>query len=225
MSVSLLKNKVVDLSKKAKIEIDKLPLSNTSAQVVLVLDISKSMNRLYKNGVVQNLVQRILGLAMNLDDDGCIDVILFGTRAYNIKSATIDNLDGYVDREITSKYRIVEATRYSEALNVIKDKYQNAKGDPVFVVFVTDGNNSDKRDTTNLITELSHSPFFFQFVGIGQETFPYLNKLDDLPGRFIDNAGFIKVEDIDSLDDHQLYSGLLNEFPDWIKEAKRKGLI
>lgn len=34
---------------------------------------------------------------------------------------------------------------------------------------------------------------FFKFIGIGKEEFPFLNKLDTLTGRLIDNAGFMKV--------------------------------
>lgn len=43
MSVNLQKT-MVNLSKTAKIEIDKKQLTNVKSQVVLVLDISKSMN-------------------------------------------------------------------------------------------------------------------------------------------------------------------------------------
>ena len=224
MSIDLRKN-VIDLGKKAKIELEKKSISNIKSQVVLVLDISKSMNPLFKNGVIQELIQRILGLALNFDDDGSIDVLLFGTNAYQVAPATLENLDGYVDKEITSNYKIIEATKYATALRLIKEKYKGNKLDPVFVIFVTDGNNSDKKESTELITELSSESIFFQFVGIGKEKFPYLNKLDDLSGRFIDNAGFMHVNDIASINESSLYSSLLNEYPDWLKEASEKGIL
>ena len=224
MSIDLRKN-VIDLSKKAKIEIDKKGLGNVKSQVVLVLDISKSMNRLFKNGTIQELVERILGLALNFDDDGDVDVILFGTRAYQLPSVSIDELDSYVDREIMANYRIIEATKYATALNLINDKYQGNTSDPVFVIFITDGNNSDKKESTKLITDLSKESIFFQFVGIGKETFPYLKKLDELPNRTLDNAGFMHVEDISLIDDSSLYECLLNEYPEWIEEASAKGIL
>lgn len=224
MSIDLRKN-VFDLTKKAKIELEKKSLSDVKSQVVLVLDISKSMNPLFKNGVIQELVQRILGLALNFDDDGNIDVVLFGTNAYQVTPAKLENLDGYVENEILSNYKIIEATKYATALKLIKEKYQGNKSDPVFVIFVTDGNNSDKKETTDLIIELSKESIFFQFVGIGKETFPYLNKLDELSGRFVDNAGFMHVDDIASINESSLYSSLLNEYPDWLKEASEKGIL
>ena len=224
MSIDLRKY-VIDLSKKAEVEIQKSGLAGRKAQVVLVLDISKSMNRLYKDGTVQSVIERVLALALNFDDDGEVDVILFGTNAYQLPAVSLDDLEGYVDRVVLPNYKIIEATRYAVALQLIYDKYRNNKADPVFVIFVTDGNNSDKRETTDLIRTLSHEAVFFQFVGIGQEDFPYLQKLDELSGRFIDNAGFMHVNDIASVDDASLYRELLNEFPEWLEEAKGRGLL
>ena len=224
MSIELRKN-VIDLSKKAKIEIEKKGLGGIKSQVVLVLDISKSMNGLFKNGVIQELVERILGLAINFDDDGNVDIILFGTRAYQLPSVSLDELDGYVDREIMANYRITEATKYATALKLIYDKYKGNQSDPVFVIFITDGNNSDKKESTELITNLSKESIFFQFVGIGKETYPYLKKLDELPNRFLDNAGFMHVDDISSIDDSSLYGNLLNEYPEWLEEASSKGVL
>ena len=224
MSIDLRK-RVIDLSKKAEVEIQKSGLADRKAQVVLVLDISKSMNRLYKDGTVQNVIERVLALALNFDDDGEVDVMLFGTNAYQLPAVSLDDLEGYVERVILPNYKIIEATRYAVALQLIYAKYRNNKADPVFVIFVTDGNNSDKRETTDLIRTLSHEAVFFQFVGIGQEDFPYLQKLDELSDRFIDNAGFMHVDDIASVDDTSLYRELLNEFPEWLEEAKGSGLI
>ncbi len=225
MSIVLRKKHVIDLSKKANVEIKKKGLKDVKSQVVLVLDISKSMNRLFKNGVIQKVIERLLGLALNFDDDGNIDLILFGTRAYQLPGVSLDNLDGYVDREIMAHYKIIEATKYATALHIINDRYQGNKSDPVFVIFITDGNNSDKKESTKLITDLSKESIFFQFVGIGKETFPYLRKLDELPNRFLDNAGFMHIADIDSIDDSALYGSLLNEYPEWLEEASAKGIL
>lgn len=99
MSIDL-KKYVIDLSKKAHVEMAKKGLSGVKAQVVLVLDISKSMNSLFKQGDIQQVIERILGLALNFDDDGSIDVILFGTKAYALPSVSMDDLDNYVNRVI-----------------------------------------------------------------------------------------------------------------------------
>lgn len=224
MSVSLRKS-VVDLSKKARVELQKKGLGETKSKVVLVLDISKSMNQLFKSGVVQKLIERILALALNFDDDGNIDIMLFGTNAYQLPSVSLNDLEGYVEREVLAHYKIIEATKYATALKLIQGKYQGNQSDPVFVIFVTDGNNSDKQESTALITSLSRESIFFQFVGIGKEEFPYLKKLDELQNRFLDNAGFMNIDDISSIDDSALYERLLNEYPEWLENAASKGLL
>lgn len=65
MSVDLRK-RIVDLGKKAAFAANRHGIAGQRAQVVLVLDISASMNALYKTGVIQRVIERILGLAVTL---------------------------------------------------------------------------------------------------------------------------------------------------------------
>ena len=225
MAIDITKRKIIDLTKKVGVILEKRNLSQIRAQVVLVLDISKSMNQMFKSGAVQSIIERILPLAMKFEDDGAVDVMLFGTRAYQLPAVSIDEIDGYVEREVLSEFRIIEATKYATALKLISNKYQEKQSHPVFVVFITDGNNSDKKESTELIVNLSCRPIFIQFVGIGKEDFPYLNKLDNLSGRFVDNAGFMHVNDIENIDDEKLYNRLLNEFPDWLNVVREKNIL
>jgi len=224
MSIEL-KKRVLDLRKRAHVHVVNKGLDQTRAQVVLVLDISKSMNRLYQSGIVQSVIERMLALALDFDDDGKIDVVLFGTQAYQLPSVSLDDLEGYVERVILSTYKIVEATRYATALRLLYDKYRGNRSHAVLVIFVTDGNNSDKKETTDLLCELSKEKIFFQFVGIGGEDFPFLKRLDTLSGRLLDNAGFMPIADISTVADDDLYAHILAEFPQWIASGKQIGLF
>jgi hypothetical protein len=49
--------------------------------------------------------------------------------------------------------------------------------------------------------------------------------LDDLDGRFIDNADFTKITDVAGIADEKLYEAVLKEFPGWLRQAKQKGLV
>lgn len=69
MSVDLRK-RIIDLSKKAAFAANKHGIEGQRAQVVLVLDLSASMNAFYKSGVIQRVIERILGLAVTFDDPG-----------------------------------------------------------------------------------------------------------------------------------------------------------
>ena len=127
MSIDLRKQ-IVDLSKKAAFMVNKHGLEGLRAQVVLMLDISKSMNPLYKDGTVQRVIERMLALALNFDDDGRIDLMLFGTGAYQLPAITLDDIEGYVERVILPDYRIIEATHYEPPLRMIYDKYKTGGG-------------------------------------------------------------------------------------------------
>jgi hypothetical protein len=97
--------------------------------------------------------------------------------------------------------------------------------EPIFIIFVTDGENGDHQATEHVVREASKHGVFFKFVGIGNERFYFLDKLDNLTGRLIDNANFIKVNDIANINEEDLYADLLKEFPEWLVEARSNNLI
>ena len=52
-----------------------------------------------------------------------------------------------------------------------------------------------------------------------------LEKLDTMSGRYVDNAGFFALDDFKKVSNEELYARLLEEFPSWLEEIKRKGMI
>ena len=111
---------------------------------------------------------------------------------------------------------------------------------PIYVMFVTDGDTFDKVETTKHMQDSSYEPIFWQFMAIGeskkdvkkgffkslfQSDFTFLEQLDDLPDRYIDNADFFSVKDPAAVSDDELYDLLLQEYPEWVKTARAKGLI
>ena len=73
--------------------------------------------------------------------------------------------------------------------------------------------------------EISDKPIFWKFIGIGNERFTFLEELDDMSGRVIDNADFVKIENISNISDDELYKLLMQEFSEWWTEAEKKGII
>ncbi|MDO6657057.1 VWA domain-containing protein [Anaerobacillus sp. 1_MG-2023] len=220
MSITLMK-------KNAGIVLKKKNLDQVVARVGLVLDISGSMRNLYKEGVVQKVVERVLAVASQFDDDGSLDVWVYDNEFSRLKPVTEFDFEGYVDRQILSNDLVHKFGRNDEPL-VMEDvisKYveEDPSKEPVFIVFINDG--GCKRGIKKAIVESSDQPLFWQFIGIGDSNFDVLEKLDTMTGRFIDNANFFHIEDIDRTSDEVLYNNLLGEFPDWLKEAKDKGVI
>lgn len=200
-------------------------LNGQQSRVALVLDYSGSMRNLYKNGTVQAVIERIMPIACQFDDNQELDLWIFENGYTRLGGITMANFYGFVEREIM-KYRM-GGTQYAPVMQDVFNKYisEEPSDMPNYVIFITDGDNSDKRNTTALMKEASKYPVFWQFVGIGNDRFEYLEKLDDMGGRFMDNADFFQIRDIVSISDNELYTKLLTEYPSWLTEAKQKGII
>lgn len=218
----------IDLKKKAAtIVLEKKKLTGVSARVGVVLDISGSMRKLYNEGVVQDVVERVLAVASQFDDDGELDVWVYDNEFSRLPAATEATFMGYVEKNILSNSGVHKFGRNDEP-KVMEDvirKYtkQDPSGEPVFFVFINDG--GCKPGIKKFVVESSNQPIFWQFVGIGDSNFDVLRKLDTMEGRIVDNANFFHLDDISQVSDEELYDQLLNEFPMWLKEAKAKGIL
>lgn len=208
-----------------KVCLTKTELQNLTAKVVVVLDYSGSMDQLYRDGVVQETLNRLLPLALRFDDDGEMELYLFSNHCKQLSPLNINNFSNYIaDEKILKKYSM-GGTNYSPVINKVVD---NQEGDiPTFVIFITDGDcfSTDKDKTTKAIKTASGKPLFWQFVGIGNSSFGFLEKLDDMDGRVVDNADFLKISDLTKLNDEELYRALLGEFPEWLNAAKSNNII
>lgn len=254
---------MVDLVKKAGISLEKKGLSEHRARVALCLDISASMSSLYRSGKVQQLCERILGLAVQFDDDGQCDVFTFGTGGYEEGPLDLRNHQGWV-QNLISRRRLEGGTNYNRAMQAVRRYYfpdggagprNSPRQDklPVYVMFVTDGQTTDQQGTRDQVAWSSYEPIFWQFMAIGQSSknvvpdgappppkkrgfgarlqqmltgdFQFLEELDDMQGRFLDNADFFSVADPSVLPDHQLYDLMMTEYPSWLQQAKQRGLV
>lgn len=228
-TLDLRKTMVLDLSKK-------IGLRNQKSAVVLALDYSGSMRQLYKDGTVQELVERILPLGLAFDDNGEVDFYLFHEGFIKLpENITLKNIAGYISNKVINKYTM-GSTNYAPVINDIVSRFKPGKtlmglgspkklDYPVYVLYITDGINDDKRATEKALIDASSYGIFFQFIGIGEEKFPFLEKLDDLSGRKIDNANFCIIKSPKDKTDEELYSLLLKEYPSFVMEARTQGLI
>lgn len=206
---------VIDMSKGSKID-----MSKHTARVALAMDYSGSMSELYESGEVQKAITRLLPIALKFDDNGELETWLFSNNYKMLDTMTIKNYDGYVKKVMRRSGIVMGGTSYSPVLEDIVEYYKDKHPSdiPAFVMFITDGENNDHRDTESVIRELSNYNMFVQFVGIGDEKFDFLEKLDDLTGRKTDNTGFIKVEDINKMTDEELYTEMLRQYKDWLNK-------
>jgi len=218
----------ITLRKEAvRVVLEKKRLTGVVAKVALVLDISGSMRTLYKNGTVQEVVERVLAVASQFDDDGSLDIWVYDNEFSRLPSITEKDFAGYVEKHILNNPSIHKFGRNEEpqVMEDIIKKYtiEEKSEEPAFVIFINDG--GCKKGIQKPVVFSSNQPIFWQFVGIGNGKFDVLRKLDEMEGRFIDNANFFHIRDIEKTTDETLYNNLLNELPMWIKEAKEKRIL
>ena len=216
---------LVSLAKPLKVELEKRNLQNCVARVALVLDISGSMSGRYSDGTVQEIVNKTLPLAVQFDDDGELDFWYYGSKCKrmpsvnmgNYKNAVPDNWRGLMNR----------LGGGTNAANVIKEviaEYKNSEI-PAYIIFISDGAFDNEDSVKSLIVDASRQPIFWQFVGVGGYSYGMLERLDTMSGRYVDNANFFALDDFRRVENSELYGRLLNEFPQWLQEARSKGII
>ena len=216
---------IISLVKPLVFELKKKNLETTVARVGLVLDISGSMVPRFKNGTVQSIVNKTLPLAVQFDDDGELDFWLYGTTARKMNSVNLKNYTTAVPEDW--KHLMLDlGGRNNEpiVMRMVVDEYKDTKV-PAYVLFITDGGVNQKREIQNIITEASHLPIFWQFVGVGGKNYGILEKLDTMSGRYVDNAGFFALDDFKKVSNEELYARLLEEFPSWLEKIREKGMI
>ena len=232
-ALSLVKRQKLDLRKRevAKVLLTK-GAQHERARIVLVLDKTGSMADEYAAGIVHRVVERMVPVAIQLDDDGSLECYLYAVKFAKLPDIRIEYLEAWMADFIHMSgthqginYR--EIGGYNDEIPIMTEVLGSLAGrtDPTLVLFFTDGGFSKKREITKLISQASKLPAFWQFVGIGNNNFGVLTKLDEMTGRTVDNVGFFPVTDIDRIDDGELYRRLLSEFPDWLRAARAAGIL
>lgn len=216
---------LVDLYKRAGVSLQKRGLTGQRAAVYLVLDRSGSMRPYYSNGSVQHLAEQALGLSANLDDDGTVPLVFFDHRPYPAVDIDLYHYTGHIAMH-HNRLGSMGGTEYAPAIHAVMTHYQESgAADPAFVIFQTDGEPSDARNAEQALKDASHLPLFWAFVGFGSR-FQFLQKLDTMGGRAVDNASFFAAGvDPRAMSDEDLYDRLMAEYPQWLTAARTKGIL
>ncbi|MGW0840029.1 vWA domain-containing protein [Streptomyces sp. NPDC002787] len=223
---------LVDLYKTAGVSLRKHGLGGARAAVYLVVDHSGSMKPYYKDGSVQALADRVLGLSAHLDDDGRVPVVFFSTDIDAVAHIDLADHRGRIER-IVAGLGHMGRTSYHTAMDAVIDHYLDSGSTaPALVVFQTDGGPINKLAAERYVCKAARLPLFWQFVGFGDpdsKQFDFLRRLDELavPGkRVVDNAGFFHAgSDPRSVSDAELYDRLVGEFPKWLVAARAQGIV
>ncbi|MEU2780579.1 VWA domain-containing protein [Streptomyces sp. NPDC007110] len=232
ISIEKVQEQAPDLVKHAEtaaVSLTKNGLAGAQAAVYLVVDRSLSMRHYYADGSVQHLADQALGLSVNLDDDGVVPLIMFDSRPYPTVGVHLADYRGVVgdQHRLHGGERTMGGTHYTIAMHRVIEHYRSSGStDPALVIFQTDGAPQDRSDTQVQLAMASKLPLFWAFVGFGLSPVPFLQQLDTLPGRVVDNASYFHAgADPKSVTDNALYDGITSEFAAWLPAARTAGVL
>ncbi|MFH0520142.1 vWA domain-containing protein [Streptomyces sp. M41] len=220
------------LYQSAGVSLSKNGLDGVRAAVYLVVDYSGSMKPYYKDGSVQALADRVLGLSAHFDDDGIVPVVFFSTDVDAETEIALADHQGRIER-IVAGLGHMGRTSYHLAMDAVIDHYLDSGArEPALVVFQTDGGPINKLAAERYLCKAARLPLFWQFIGFGDpdsRQFEYLRGLDELSvpdKRAVDNAGFFHAgPQPRKMPDAELYDRLLGEFPKWLVAARAQGIV
>lgn len=233
--LSLEKRQKLDMRKRevAKVLLTKGATGHVG-RVILVIDKTGSMAKRYAKGEVHEIVRRMVPVATQLDSDGQLEAYLYGVHFAKLPDVTVDGADEWVEKYIHLRgvHDGIDYDReiggFNDEIPIMTEVLSSVEGNtsvPTLVLFFTDGGFSKRAAIQKLMRKASSQPAFWQFIGIGKSGFGVLEKLDDLSGRTVDNAGFFAVDNVDSLTDARLYELLLSEYPDWLRAARAANVL
>jgi hypothetical protein len=225
---------------------------NQPWQSVLVVDRSGSMDGEYRSGSVQDAVERALGFAVIVDDDGDVPAVFFDHSVFT-REVKLNNFHDFINRE---RIGAGGSTNLTDALKAAAEITGNGdlfKGSgmfhrgaakpsiqkmatPAFITVVTDGVPNDPRSAADVIRACSFRAMFFKFLYVGHDAggWRFLESLDDdIPvgvpieqgGRLIDNVDAKKMGNLSGVADDVFYDAMLDEVSTYLTAAKANGLI
>ncbi|MEU1365196.1 VWA domain-containing protein [Streptomyces sp. NPDC005803] len=229
------------------VSLTKHGLTRLTARVVLVLDASGSMSALYTRGTVAGVAERMAAVAAQLDDDGEMQAWTFASNPARLPDLVIGELPEW----LTLHVRVGQVSLFGRkkppkglrpgqvdmrAVGIQNEEQKviaevrafvrdNPVPDPTLVLFFSDGGVHRNEEIERELRAAVEEPVFWQFIGLGRGQYGVLERFDTLPGRRVDNVGFFAADDIEKVPDAELYDRLLSEFPSWLKEARRLGIL
>jgi stress response protein SCP2 len=218
----------VDLRKYAvAVSLVKSGLDARTFRVVLAIDCSGSTKKLFRSGVMQRSLERMVAIADLLDDNGEMEVWFFGDFPVRSAPVTTTTAPDYLDRQAADKKRAEGGNFEPRVMKDILDwTTAEPSPHPTLVLFWSDGGVHAEKQITELLVRSSNRPVYWMFLGLGVADYGVLTRLDNIRGGVVDNAGFLPIDDIDQLPDDALYDQIFNTFvTQWHTAATTAGIL
>lgn len=215
-------------------------ITDFRARLGLVIELSDATKPLYGNGNLQTMLERLLAIANCLSQGAEMDVWGFCETSIRLNSLTANNLEQYINREITPNFTKVgnpKTQNYSPVLIDILQKFlqEKPRNYPSFVIILGAGGCNDPQRAELAIKSASKYAIFWQFAGLSadlsiqpltsRQNFDILKHLDTMDNRIVDNANFVEINHFSLADEQEFYNKILNELPYWLIDAQAKNIV
>jgi len=218
--------------------------------IIVAMDVSGSFEDEHRSGMTNDLMTRLVPWGMVFDPDKQIDFYTFsnGYNVTNVGPVTLNNYEGYIQKNVIKKVLGWNGgTDYAPVLEKIVDergllpkkagflerlvgkKSTEPSKKPIFVWFVTDGENNDEDATRELLSSLAERkvPIYVQFIGVGngserelKRKFAFIEQL----GEEFDNTGFTPIlhlnKFLEQTDEELNETVISEELIKWISSVK-----
>lgn len=207
-----------------------------TVRVGAALDISGSTKEMYKKGIIQETVDRLLAIALKFDDNGQIDMWSFTDGFDRLETASAIDYGNYVNKHILENPGVTKwgSTSYAPVIGDMVRFYYGG-GDalaflgrlfgaksaassgaplPTMILFITDGANTDHAATEQILSECENRNVYFQMIGVGPaREFGFIKQV----ASALPNVGFVNFSSLD-VSDEVIYESLISEeFCTWVK--------
>lgn len=230
---------IVDLKKKVTQVLEaKGVVSIPPVRVGIALDISGSTNTLYYSGQVQRLLEILFPVALRLDDNGQMELGLFGNSFTLKQDVTMDNYADYISTKVYPRGTHFDQSTYyapvfegflkhyfqeedlgSKLLGKVsgffgKKKQVSNKDLPATVFMVTDGKCFDEEAAEHALIDSKAFNVFWILVGVGRiQEFAFLTKM----ANKYDHVDFQHFPDMNMSPDTMYNKVLSTEYCTWLK--------
>lgn len=226
--------KVLDLNKKLELSLTKvnatsLPQMNTH----LAIDCSGSMHEEYRDGLVQNIIDRFLIAAMKFDSDGKLEVGTFNTSFHHQARAQISDVETYVSKNRlsarggTNYAPVIEdfvlsaekpAAKVGGMLSRMfgKKEADAAPSPKNYFGMITDGDCNDHASFEKALAKVPNNSYL-QIIAIGNEVnLPYLQGIS----ARLDFVDLIHFPNPKAVTDQDFYDAICHEeMVTWAQKA------
>ena len=202
-----------------------LNLAQCRARIVLVIEASQQTAQYFSNGSMQNLITKVLPLAMQFSDNAQLEYWLYGSRPKKMFPIGERNYASAIPNDWGSlMWSLGENKSETTAMTEVLSSCQPFNM-PSYILFITSGNIPLNSQIEQMVVSSSQFPVFWQFLGMGNSRYGVFENITNLPGSTVCNAKFAAISGFSQNSAPELYKFLLSDFSKWRKEATKMGLI